>query len=112
MHHICVEEVSRCRENFAQEDMHQPRTGLWYSGKSWKFAVFMPVGGLARNSRSVSMENVCYKSFVCLEINLTAQTFPFIPTSQKYNNLNIVQLDPELWLKVPRPFYSAVIEIK
>ena len=29
------------------------------------------------------MENACYKSCVCLEINLTTQTFPFIPTSIK-----------------------------
>ena len=28
------------------------------------------------------------------------------------DNLNIVQLEPELWLKVPRPVDSAVIEIK
>ena len=27
-------------------------------------------------------------------------------------NLNIFQLEPELWLKVPRPVDSAVIEIK
>ena len=27
-------------------------------------------------------------------------------------NLNIVQLEPELWLKVPRPVDSAVIEEK
>ena len=39
--------------------------------------------GLTKNTRRVSMENACYKSCVCLEINLTVQTFPFIPTSIK-----------------------------
>ena len=31
----------------------------------------------------VSIENACDKSCICLEINLMAQTFPFIPTSLK-----------------------------
>ena len=43
-----------------------------------------------KSTRRISIENACYKSCICLEINLMAKTFPFIPTSLKMTYLFFV----------------------
>ena len=61
---------------------------------SWKLAVQMPVISVLgyaawnlswKNTRRVSIENACYKSCICLENNLTAQTFLFRSFWQNQN---------------------------